>query len=97
MPYIPPDQRADLDHLIDALVTALKNVDLVSKKYGATNYTLTRILLGALKPETGWNYSTLSHALGVLNDMDSEIRQRLLEPYEMRQMCKNGDLTELNF
>lgn len=70
-------------------------MNVPSRKYkGAVNYVITRLVLGAMKPEGGWGYSSLSDAIGVLRDAADEISKRLLSHYENTKMIANGDVKE---
>lgn len=93
MPYIKPNRRARFDVEIDSLIDMMRQADAVK---GDVNYAVCRIVLGVLKPrETGWNYTTLSEAIGALHDAETELRRRLLDPYENEAIRKNGDVPEI--
>ncbi len=91
MPYIKKTRRDEIDSAIRILIDLLKNINAVK---GDLNYTVTRLVLGALKPETGWNYQSLSDAVGSLQDAADEIKRRLLGPYEDGCISRNGDVLE---
>ncbi len=93
MPYIRSKKRADLDLEIDNLIERMRKVFVVK---GDVNYAITRIVLGALRPDDGWSYTTLSEAIGVLRDSEVEIRRRLLDPYENQAIRQNGDVPEIH-
>ena len=95
MPYISPEDRehiesADLGQLIDKLAAALASVPS-GKVGGALNYTICRLAIGSLKPK---GYSQLSDMLGHVHSAETEMRRRLLDPYEDECIEKNGDLKE---
>lgn len=92
MPYIKKERREELDSTIDSLITCLRDIEPVK---GDLNYTVSRLVLGALKPDTGWSYQALSDAIGALQDAADEIKRRLLGPHEDKCIDRNGDVAEL--
>lgn len=91
MPYIKSERRTFLNREIGNLVDKLR--DLGSVK-GDVNYTITRVVLGAMCPESGWSYQTLSDAVAALKDAATEVERRLLAPYEDKAKERNGDVPE---
>lgn len=89
MPYINVGNRMALDPIIDGLVKRLRSIEC---RPGDCNYTVTRIVLEALRPGTGWSYHDLHDAVGLLRDAAAEIERRLMGPYEDTTILKNGDL-----
>jgi hypothetical protein len=51
---------------IERVVGALRRIDWVK---GDVNYTLTRLILGWLKPQNAWGYTSLSTCVGVMHDV----------------------------
>jgi hypothetical protein len=95
MPYILQKDRKELNTEIDAIVVILKKVAPdVLKRSGSTNYTITRIVASALKPEEGWSYHSLSRAIGVLRDAAAEMQRRLMDQHENQVIKENGDVPE---
>ena len=95
MPYILPGYRESLDPLVDGIVAKLcESHGNVAFRAGFVNYTVTRIVLGAMKPCDGWNYTSLSHALAVLRDAAHEIERRMMDQHEKWAMDRNGDVKE---
>ena len=93
MPYIHGTLRQDADFYIENLVHVIeRNCD--ETRYGMVNYAVTRITLGALKPEDGWSYAALSHAIAVLRDAAHEMERRLMDPHEDAAMQRNRDIPE---
>jgi len=88
MPYIRPERRDDLDPMVEALVGKLREMSCVR---GDLNYVVTQLVLGALKPDSGWSYHSLSDTISVLRDAADEIARRMLGPYEDKAAAKNGD------
>jgi hypothetical protein len=95
MPYIQQIDRQRLDNAIYNAVMALRVVAPdVLKRPGPTNYTVTRIVAGALKPEEGWSYHSLSRAIAVLRDAGAEMQRRLMDQRENQVIQENGDVPE---
>lgn len=91
MPYIPQDQRGDLDPHIDALLEALRrNPDAAAGSYeGALNYTITRLVEGIM-PEL--RYRHLARVTGVLENVKQELYRRVAAPYEDGMISRHGDV-----
>lgn len=98
MPYIKQDRRGKLDAPIFQTVNTLRRLgsSFSGAIKGDVNYTITRIVLGAMQPDAGWNYQSLSDAVAALKDAATEIERRLLAPYEDGAKERNGDLPEYN-
>lgn len=95
MPYIKQEDRVQLNHTIDNAVNRLKGVaPNVVTRCGSTNYVITRIVAGALKPEEGWSYHSISRAIAVLRDAATEMERRLMGPREDVVIRQNGDVPE---
>jgi hypothetical protein len=97
MPYISQDLRSQIDEslTIDDCVSEIKLIISQAKMKGVANYTISRILLNLLKPNTGWTYSSLCDVIGTLECVKLEIYRRLISEYEDKAIEKNGDVEEL--
>lgn len=95
MPYIIKNDRSNLDPAIFEIVDRLEKVapDIL-KRPGPTNYVVTRIVAGALKPAEGWSYHSLSRAIAVLRDAATEMERRLMAKREDQVIIENGDVPE---
>ena len=94
MPYIKTNGRQALNTSVYKAVDALTGIpDLVSRQ-GATNYVISRIVLGALRPHDGWSYSSISRAIATLRDAADEMSRRLMAAREDLAIEANGDLPE---
>ncbi len=91
MPYVPTYDRQKVDDKIDELLELIKDHQ---KPAGMSNYIITRILSGIMKPWDGWNYSSLNSAIGVVECAKLELYRRLVGPYEDLAIAKNGDIEE---
>lgn len=89
MPYISQGNRHALDTIIDGLVKRLRDIEC---RPGDCNYVVTRVVLEALRPESGWSYHDLHDAVGLLRDAAGEIERRLMGPYEDVAIRRNGDM-----
>ena len=95
MPYIPKEERYILDDTIDDAITFLKdNFPLGTKRKGATNYVITRVVLGSMRPDDKWSYNSISNAIAVLRDAATEMERRLMAKREDLAISQNGDLPE---
>jgi len=95
MPYITKDKKELIDDPIDKLVYQFRE-ELGWNDAGAANYTITRVVLGCMKPGSGWSYGSLSDVIKTLECAKLEIVRRLLDGYEDKAIRKNGDLDEFN-
>jgi len=91
MPYISRDDR----HLIrpEPIQTLVHDLGRItsSRRKGAVNYVISRIVLGAMEPRS---YHSISDAVSVLRDAAAEIERRLMGPREDVAIENNGDLPE---
>jgi hypothetical protein len=99
MPYIATEHRPKLDPLIEALADAVarvaKDQSDAAAYAGLLNYTLTRVtMLVATKCCGPLRYSTIATVSGVLKNVGDEFYRRIAEPYEDKQIAKNGDVPE---
>jgi hypothetical protein len=95
MPYIKQEDRDYIDPHIESLVDRMQSMfSDVGSLPGPTNYAITRIVAGVLKPHSGWSYHSLSRAIAVFHDAATEMERRLMAEYEDRKIIENGDLEE---
>jgi hypothetical protein len=87
MPYIPNDQRPELDKKMDALIDHLSHIP-PEEQDGALNYTITRMI----KKIYPIRYRHLNRALGVLTAVTHELYRRVIGPYEDEKIKENGDV-----
>ena len=95
MPYIKPELRTELDNDIDQIIKLIKLYP-IDDRDGNVNYTLTRIIMGALEPDEGWKYKNMQRVMGLLACMQQEIYRRKIAPYEDKVAKFNGDVGELH-
>jgi Domain of unknown function (DUF6899) len=97
VPYIPREDRDQLDSLIDELARRLDERaartpgDLAAA--GLLNYACTRLALSVVKLRFGQiRYGVIALVSGVLHNVADELYRRLAQPYEDRQIARNGDV-----
>jgi len=94
MPYVTQDSRKCIDSQLHDLIEEARLVFEPDEMKGVANYLVTRLVLGLLKPEDGWRYSSLADVVGTLEAAKLEVYRRLVAPYEDGAIDKNGDLDE---
>jgi hypothetical protein len=87
MPYIPQDERKELDDLAGALTTQLRNGNF----RGRLNYFISSVAQGLIEAN-GVSYSFLNDFIGVLECVKLELYRRVAAPYEDEKMGQNGDV-----
>jgi len=97
MPYVAPQHRRELDPLIDQLARSLVQE---ARKYedaaafaGLLNYACTRLALKVARQRCGpLRYWLIAILTGTFKNLADEFYRRLGQPYEDRQIVKNGDV-----
>jgi hypothetical protein len=87
MPYIPREERIELDALIDELISKLKTAP-TERLDGRLNYVISRLLNGLYQP----SYFQYNRAVGVLASVMMEFYRRRVAPYEDRKITEHGDI-----
>lgn len=90
MPYIPQDQRRDLDPVIDALAEKVRTYhdgQNNTSVAGILNYAITRLILEAGKPA---RYHDIALLTGVLENVKQEFYRKFAAPYEEEKIEENG-------
>ena len=82
MPYILPEKRNNMNKVVEAMQEAGVKVD------GDLNY----ILFKFCKENIPASYNNYKNFCGELNETITEIRRRLLGPYEDKAKERNGDV-----
>lgn len=91
MPYIPQEKRAELDPIIEQLVTRLLEIDSNdgdNDMEGNINYTITKVLM-SLYPA---RYRYINQAMGVLACVQQEFYRVVAGPYEDQKKFENGEV-----
>ena len=95
MPYIPKDERQQLDATINQLVSIIRDMtdpnDLTTDD-GRLNYTICRVLIGVLSLVGAPKYHKFNSAVGVLESVKLELTRRLTNGYEDEKIIENGDI-----
>lgn len=97
MPYIPKEERAKLDPLIDDLaekiVAQAKECGHEASYAGILNYTCTRLAMQVIKLQFGKiRYWIIATTVGTFQNIADEFYRRIASPYEDKQIKKNGDV-----
>lgn len=87
MPYIPYDQRPNIDEVLQPLIEKLKNLPMEDQD-GALNYSVTTILKALYEPK----YFNYNRSMGVLSCIQAEWYRRSIGPYEDTKIQENGDV-----
>ena len=82
MPYIKKERRSDMDQVVDLMAKKSVAVD------GDLNYILYKFCKNHVKP----SYNNYKNYCGELEECVTEIRRRLLGPYEDTKIKENGDV-----
>lgn len=82
MPYIKPENRKDMDEIVDLMAKKPVRVD------GDLNYILYKFCKYHVKP----SYNNLKNFCGELEECAAEIRRRMLSEYENGKIKENGDV-----
>ena len=82
MPYIKPDRREEIDHIVD-----LMNKEKVVAD-GDLNYILYKFCKNHIKP----SYNNYKNFCGELKQCATEIERRLLAKYEDSKIEEHGDV-----
>lgn len=90
MPYIPQEQRTQLDPLADQIIGILGQKQ-PQETLGELNYLFSRILSGTMGKTS---YTKIAMATGVLENVKQELYRRMAEPYEDLKISQNGDIRE---
>jgi hypothetical protein len=85
MPYIKPEERCQLDPLIEPIVEYVKSLPMESQD-GALNYLVTRTLV-SVYPRRYFHYN---RAMGVLSAIQHELYRVIVGPYEDEKIAENG-------
>lgn len=101
MPYIPPEQRGELNTRIDQLVDQMTHIITEDKKpnetayLGVLNYVITRISQQLIrKLFGGFRYHFIAGVTGALENVKQEFYRRIAGPYEDDAISNNGDVDE---
>ena len=88
------DGFVPLEYHVQSLINHLRQITDEDNIDGVLNYVISRVVAGTAKPDSGWNYKSLSRAHEVFNAAGNEFYRRLLAPYEDRAIEKKGDIPE---
>lgn len=69
----------------------LETIDRLGGTRGQYNYTICELLLHYIR-RNGESYEIISDAVCIPLDASTEIRRRVMEPYEDAKIKENGDI-----
>lgn len=84
MPYITDERKKVFEKGIKELSTYIENK-------GDLNYVICE-LTGQFIERTGVSYTKMSEKIDAVHDAETELRRRLLHPYEDNKTIENGDV-----
>ena len=84
MPYIKDIYKKEV-------VDAINDLFVFIESKGDLNYVICE-LVGKIILENDITYTNISEMIGAVHDAETELRRRLLYPYEDIKMHKNGDV-----
>jgi hypothetical protein len=84
MPYTKQEDRAAIKETINFLQEYIKSK-------GDLNYAICQ-LVGVLILRGKISYTTMSEWIDGVHDAETELRRRILEPYEDLKIKENGDV-----
>lgn len=102
MPYIKLEIRESMSQFgrdsnfqesVELVINHLRQMSLDDRE-GPVTYAISRIVAGAIKPQTGWRYKYLNRAYGTFFSAAAEFSRRLMTQYEDKCIKDNGDLPE---
>lgn len=95
MPYIPQNQRPDIDIAVDDLIEALvkeKLDDESALHEGMLNYAITRLLMKVYGSCDSTRYAQINNAIGMLECCKLEFYRTVAAPYEDQKAFENGEV-----
>jgi hypothetical protein len=84
MPYIKNEEKIKFIKFINNLVSYINSK-------GDLNYVICE-LVGQYIAQTGVSYINMSEKIDAVHDAETELRRRLLDPYEDKKIMENGDV-----
>jgi len=85
MPYIKQKDRNHIDVEIERLLS------FITSK-GDLNYTICELVGRLILNSEKISYTTMSEWIDGVHDAETELRRRILEPYEDLKIEQNGDV-----
>lgn len=87
MPYIELEKRAELDNIVNQILTYLEKAEDKDRD-GQLNYLFTKTLKSLYKP----SYFNYERIIGLLTCIQHEFYRRWVSPYEDSKMKQHGDI-----
>jgi len=84
MPYITEHRKKSME-------PEIYNLSILIENKGDLNYAICE-LVARIITQTGVNYTNMSEKIDAVHDAETELRRRLLNPYEDMKIKENGDV-----
>lgn len=84
MPYISQQRRNEMDTFHDG--------DTFPRTPGELNYDISSMLANYIDTRGGLTYQTINDILGALEGAKLEFYRRIVVPYEVDALARNGDV-----
>ena len=93
MPYIKPEERNQIDPVVDQLVAAIRDLPFCDRSdhCGRLNYAISTLISDVMALGLP-SYKDINAAMGVLECVKLELYRRLAAPYEDKKLAENGDV-----
>lgn len=85
MPYIDKEDRNSMSEAIHMLARRIHTK-------GDLNYAICELVAELILEEDKVSYTSISETIDAVHDAETELRRRLLEPYEDLKIKEKGDL-----
>ncbi len=93
MPYIPQEDRPQYDALVDELAEKLRLLGSNDAMVGPLNYIVSRLTWQLCGHGGGeCRYARLNAVVGALDCIKSELKRRIVNPYEDIKIDEAGDV-----
>lgn len=93
MPYIPQEDRPQYDSLVDELAEMLRSLGSNDAMVGPLNYIVSRLTWQLCGHGGGERrYARLNAVVGALDCAKSELKRRIVDPYEDVKIDEAGDV-----
>lgn len=85
MPYINKEDRKEMSEAIEQLFNRIHSK-------GDLNYVICELVGKVILRKERMSYTSISETIDAVHDAETELRRRILEPYENIKIEENGDV-----
>jgi hypothetical protein len=89
MPYIKAEGRAQMSEPIERLLSCIETK-------GDLNFAICELVGRVILSKDKLNYTNISECIDAVHDAETELRRRILEPYEDLKIDESADLLSFN-